>query len=146
MLRTALAAALPAVIAFLITGASAQATTGTVFRDLDPNTPNLSAYTWQERPVLIFAPSFDDPRYKQALAALRLAEPGLDDRDVRVLTDTTPGANGLLRQEFGATGFMMILVGKDGGIKLQSDEVISPDQLFATIDRMPMRQREIQQN
>ena len=39
-------------------------------------------------------------------------------------------------------GFKLVLVGKDGGVKLEQDSVLSPDELFAVIDRMPMRMRE----
>lgn len=136
---------LPA-LALMMVASAVQATTGTLFRDLDPDTADLSAHQWADRPVVIFAPSPEDPKLKQALAALRLAEPGLDDRDVVVLTDTNPGAEGALRGQIKPEGFTMLLIGKDGGIKLQSQDVLSPDQLFAAIDRMPMRQRELQQN
>jgi hypothetical protein len=34
-------------------------------------------------------------------------------------------------------------VGKDGGEKLRSDTVVSPEQLFSIIDAMPMRKDEM---
>ncbi|MEB0058715.1 DUF4174 domain-containing protein [Variovorax sp. LG9.2] len=34
-----------------------------------------------------------------------------------------------------------MLVGKDGGVKLVKGNDVDLDQVFATIDRMPMRQR-----
>jgi hypothetical protein len=40
--------------------------------------------------------------------------------------------------------FVVILIGKDGGEKLRkTGEILPTDLLFATIDAMPMRQREI---
>lgn len=137
---------LTALSAVILAASTAGATSGTLFRDLDPATADLNAYQWNKRPVLIFAPSPDDPQLQQALAAMRLAEPGMDDRDIVVLTDTDPAAGGRLRESLSPEGFTMMLVGKDGGIKLESQEVLGPDQLFATIDRMPMRQRELQQD
>ncbi|WP_375172676.1 DUF4174 domain-containing protein [Pseudooceanicola sp.] len=136
---------LPA-LALLMTATVAQATTGTVFRDLDPDTADLSDYRGSERLVVIFAPSLDDPKMKQALAALRLAEPGLDDRDVVVLTDTSPEADSLMREKLNPEGFTMLLVGKDGGIKMRTQDVMSPEEIFATIDAMPMRRQEMQED
>ncbi|WP_083840563.1 DUF4174 domain-containing protein [Salipiger aestuarii] len=37
----------------------------------------------------------------------------------------------------------MVLIGKDGGIELEERDVLTPQNLFAVIDRMPMRHREI---
>lgn len=35
--------------------------------------------------------------------------------------------------------FHVVLVGKDGGVKLKSDTVVSDVEMFDLIDRMPMR-------
>lgn len=37
----------------------------------------------------------------------------------------------------------ILLVGKDGGIKLRRNGVLEPRDLFGLIDTMPMRQREM---
>jgi len=120
--------------------------TGADFQPLAPETADLSDYRWENRPVVIFAPSEDDPKFTDALAALHLAQAGLDDRDVIVLTDTDPSADGALRDKLNAEGFTMLLIGKDGGVKLRSNDIILPEELFATIDGMPMRQQEMQGN
>mgnify|MGYP003671737272 FL=1 len=39
--------------------------------------------------------------------------------------------------------FMVILIGLDGGIKLEKTEVLTTTELFATIDVMPMRRAEM---
>ena len=41
--------------------------------------------------------------------------------------------------------FTVLLIGKDGGEKLRSNQPIPWDQLHATIDSMPMRQQEMKQ-
>lgn len=38
--------------------------------------------------------------------------------------------------------FKVVLVGKDGGIKLRGDTVVSNADMFDVIDRMPMRRIE----
>jgi hypothetical protein len=40
-------------------------------------------------------------------------------------------------------GFTLLLIGKDGGEKLRSGEVVSPDRLIRLIDSMPMRKDEM---
>ncbi|WP_322348331.1 DUF4174 domain-containing protein [Marivirga arenosa] len=40
-------------------------------------------------------------------------------------------------------GYQNILIGKDGGIKMRKDQPIKNEKLFATIDAMPMRKREM---
>lgn len=112
---------------------------------LAPDMATLERYRWQARPVLIFAPSPEDPSYRAATAQLAALRDGLAERDIVVLVDTDPDAGGALRDRLGAEGFEMLLVGKDGGVKLRAGEVIPPETLFATIDRMPMRQREMQE-
>ena len=112
---------------------------------LAPDMATLERYRWQARPVLIFAPSPEDPSYRAATAQLTALRDGLAERDIVVLVDTDPDAGGALRNRLGAEGFEMLLVGKDGGVKMRAGEVIAPETLFATIDRMPMRQREMQE-
>lgn len=132
-----------AALAAMVIAVSASAAPADIFRTLTPETRDLSAYRWNARPVVIFALSPEDPDYTQAMAGLQQAEAGLAERDVVVLTDTDPGAKGLYRARIAPEGFTMLLIGKDGRIKLQSRTVLSVDQLFASIDRMPMRLREM---
>ena len=47
-------------------------------------------------------------------------------------------AVGLPSDRFGAA-----LVGKDGGVKMRSTRTIPTEELFRTIDAMPMRQQEM---
>lgn len=54
-------------------------------------------------------------------------------------SDTDPSGKGLLRLLFGVQGFEVLLVGKDGAVKLRSRKPITLEALFAEIDAMPMR-------
>ena len=40
------------------------------------------------------------------------------DRDMVVLTDTDPSARSPIRSQLPPRGFQMVLIGKDGGVKL----------------------------
>jgi hypothetical protein len=67
----------------------------------------------------------------------------LVERDIVVLIDTDPSGQGPLRTSFGAEGFEVLLIGKDGGVKLRQQEPVGTDVLFAVIDAMPMRRQEM---
>lgn len=74
------------------------------------------------------------------------AEESVSDRDLQVeyLTGETAEA---ARREYGvaAGGFEALLVGRDGGVKLRSSRPIVSSELFARIDEMPMRRRELRE-
>lgn len=87
----------------------------------------------------------DDPAgaaYRAQLALLRKARAGVEERDIIVFSDTDHGSSGALRARLKVEGFTLVLIGKDGGVKLRADSPVAPEDLFRTIDRMPMRQRE----
>ena len=107
--------------------------------------PDLSEFRWKNRPVVVFADSDADPAFIEQMALLQ-ARPGtLAERDVVVLTDTDPAAKHPLRLKMRPRGFMLVLVGKDGGIKLRKPFPWSVREISRSIDKMPMRQREIRE-
>ena len=120
---------------------------GSPFEVLSADVADLDAYRWQKRPVLVFGPSDADPDYVVQRGRLEAAADGLRERDIVVLSDTVPGtipgSGGAMRRALGVEGFEIVLVGKDGGVKLRSRMPITVEALFATIDAMPMRRREM---
>ncbi len=114
-----------------------------LFRTLPQEARDLSQLKWEKRPVLLFAPTPQDPAYNRQIDLFAAAEDALAERDIVVLSDTDAKAPSHLRQGFQPGGFKLVLVGKDGGVKLERDGVVTPDELFAIIDRMPMRRREM---
>ena len=60
-----------------------------------------------------------------------------------VLTDTDPAADSALRQTFRPRGFMLVLVGKDGQIKLRKPLPWDVRELSRAIDKSPLRQQEL---
>jgi hypothetical protein len=114
-----------------------------VFIQSSDDAVDLDKYRWSRRLLLLFAPSETEPSYVQQRAALEAAESDLAERDMVVISDTDPEAQGALRRTFGVEGFAVLLIGKDGGVKLQRQEPITADALFAVIDAMPMRRQEM---
>ena len=87
----------------------------------------------------------DDPRATQQHAALQHAAAALHERDV-VVQDITPEAARRERPELGVSShatFELLLVGKDGGVKLRREKPVAASEITALIDTMPMRQNEM---
>ena len=118
---------------------------------------NLADYRWQKRLLLIFAPHAAVPALKTMQAELDRAAVGVAERDLVVFIILAEGQswrNGegvpaaeaqALRRRFGIApeAAAVVLVGKDGGVKLQRPAPVPLTDIFALIDSMPMRQREM---
>jgi len=112
----------------------------------------------QLRPLIVIAPTSADPAWVSLKKALD--EPDnhaaftqrnmvlytvintIGQRDGKSLDPQTTMA--LIRQlKLGVTnGTKVLLVGKDGETKLDHNGAIDPKEIFATIDKMPMRENE----
>lgn len=112
---------------------------------------SLSALTWKNRVVIVFGSALDKKLIQQ-IETLERQKDQLADRDmvvIRVSGDDAKAVYGnaygveaaSLRSEVGVTSdaFQVVLVGKDGGVKLRSEKVVSDVEMFEIIDRMPMR-------
>lgn len=105
----------------------------------------LSAFLWINRLIIIFADTPADPRYQEQLDKLTAEAERLIERDVVVLTDTDPAARSPARQKLHPRGFQFVLIGKDGGVKLRKPFPYSVREVTRTIDKTPMRQREVEE-
>lgn len=119
---------------------SAHASQEPLFQPLSPKAASLDPYRWHKRPLVIFAPSATDPAYIQQMTMLEKHKAELAEREIIVLSDTSPNHNGILRKQLNPKGFEVVLVGKDGGMKLRETTPLSSEVLLSTIDKMPMRQ------
>jgi|TARA_B110000093_G_scaffold181862_1_gene226912 hypothetical protein len=104
---------------------------------------DLSDMVWVARPLVIFANSPLDPTFKEQMALL---QEGLDvilERDVMIVVDTNPKLKTALRENLRPKGFVWVLIGKDGNVKLRKPFAWDMRELSRVIDKMPMRQQEI---
>ena len=106
---------------------------------------DLTQFVWKKRPIVVFADSNADPRYAEQIELLMAALPSLDDRDVVVLTDTDPSAKSALRLKLRPRGFMLVIIGLDGGVKLRKPFPWDVREISRSIDKMPMRKRELRE-
>lgn len=110
---------------------------------LRPIAEDLNEFVWIKRPLVVFADSPQDPRFIEQMKFIRQELVELAERDVVVLTDTAPSARSALREKLHPRGFMLVLIGKDGMIKLRKPVPWDVRELTRVIDKMPMRQQEI---
>ncbi len=104
---------------------------------------DLSDYLWKNRPIVVFADSPIDPNFIRQMELLEDFAEDLEERDVVVLTDTAPEAAGPLRRKLRPRGFMFVLLGKDGEVKLRKPFPWSVREISRVIDKMPLRQQEM---
>ena len=104
---------------------------------------DLSDMVWVARPLVIFTNSPLDPTFKEQMALL---QEGLDmilERDVMIVVDTNPKLKTALRKNLRPKGFVWVLIGKDGSVKLRKPFAWDMREISRVIDKMPMRQQEI---
>ncbi|MEM6407263.1 MAG: DUF4174 domain-containing protein [Pseudomonadota bacterium] len=104
---------------------------------------NLGDFLWEKRPIVVFADTPRDPAFIRQLELLADRPEALSARDVVILTDTDPNALSELREKLRPRGFMLVLIGKDGGVKLRKPFPWDVRELSRAIDKMPLRQQEI---
>lgn len=139
---------LPIVMAGLLGGSAVAAESeidpaSSIFLSVDLD--DINNIKKKKRPIIVFADSPNDPNFGLQMEYLENRAQELADRDVVVLTDTDPSAQSALRTKLRPRGFMLVLVGKDGGVKLRKPFPWDVRELSRTIDKMPMRQREIRE-
>ncbi|MEH6653321.1 DUF4174 domain-containing protein [Loktanella salsilacus] len=105
---------------------------------------DLDAFKWIARPVLVFADSPNDPQFVQQIELLAARAEELALRDVVVIFDTDPAGRSDTRLRLRPRGFMLALMGKDGAIKARKPSPWDVRELSRSIDKMPMRQQEMQ--
>jgi hypothetical protein len=104
---------------------------------------NLQDFLWLKRPIVVFADTPADPRFREQMGLLEDRIETLEARDVVIITDTDPSAPSELRLDLRPRGFMMVLIGKDGGVKLRKPFPWDVRELSRAIDKMPLRQQEL---
>lgn len=119
---------------------------------------DLNGYRWRNRLLMVFSPSKEDSNYQSLEKEMKAQRNGLRDRERLVFEILEKGesrfgntvlkkeAIDFLRQNFsaGQGSFLVILLGKDGKEKIRWLKV-NLTEIFAVMDGMPMRQREMKE-
>lgn len=118
---------------------------------------NISKHQWENRLVLILADDAESTMLKEQLDIFKANEPGLEDRKLLVyqilpeqykigLNQSGTWVSGeklYKKYSSGLAAFEVILIGLDGGVKMRQSELLTVEDLFGTIDVMPMRRAEL---
>lgn len=105
---------------------------------------DLSSYQWLSRVLVVFADSPNDPRFISQLEMLAEEMPELEARDVVILTDTNPDAEGPLRIELHPRDFMIVLLDKEGKVVLRKPTPWTVREISRAIDKLPLRLDELE--
>jgi hypothetical protein len=133
------------IIAFFTGGVQAQTPFSPDFPVVirDATVTDLNEFKWKNRPVVVFADSADDPAFVEQMQLLAARPEELSERDVVVIVDTDPAARSDIRLKMRPRGFMLTIVGKDGNIAIRKPFPWSVREISRSIDKMPIREREI---
>ena len=104
---------------------------------------DLADFLWVARPVVVFADTEADPAFQQQVKYLAARMDALVGRDVVVLTDTDPAAMSDIRRKLRPRGFMLAILGKDGGVKLRKPFPWDVREITHAIDKFPLRKQEL---
>jgi hypothetical protein len=130
----------------------------TVWTPKETLSMDLTQFQWKNRLLFLFAEDANDPFFKNLQRQIMAQKAEVDDRDLIVFElpakgPARMGTTPLDRQQadsirthfdMPSNTFSLILVGKDGGIKLKREDRVDLSAVFGLIDSMPMRQREMQ--
>jgi len=120
---------------------------------------DLDTYRWKNRLLLVFGTTESDPAFAAFDRNLSKEAAEVTDRDLIVFRIFENGPSRLeesrlsseeaetLRHRFSVQSgrFAVILIGKDGGVKMVREHEANLREIFARIDTMPMRQREMRE-
>lgn len=120
---------------------------------------DLSTHRWTDRLLLLFAPDTADQDYQKIVETLSQSSSQVRERDLRLYhlffeergsfedQPLSSEAAQKLASDLGVSQdrFTVLLVGKDGGVKMRSSDPEILEDIFARIDSMPMRQREMRE-
>lgn len=111
---------------------------------IDAGEVELTDFLWEARPLVVFADSPNDPRFREQMEQWAERPDDLLARDVVVIVDTDPDANSPIRTELRPRGFGIVLIGKDGEKYLRKSTPWSIREISRSIDKMPVRLREME--
>ena len=94
---------------------------------------NLDKYRWENRIIVTFAKSENHPKLSDFKQQISDNSCGFQNRNLRHFH----------RIDYSVDDFKVVLIGKDGGIKMETSN-ISLKNIFQKIDAMPMRRYEMQ--
>ncbi|MDM7459026.1 MAG: DUF4174 domain-containing protein [Paracoccus sp. (in: a-proteobacteria)] len=110
---------------------------------IDAASVDPAQFLWTARPIVVFADTPGDPAVTEQLRLLNEGAAMLVQRDVVVIADTDPAANGVWRRQLRPSGFSLVIMDKDGQVKQRKPFPWSVREIARAIDRFPLRRQEM---
>jgi hypothetical protein len=95
------------------------------------------------RPLVVFADSAADPNVERQLRMLLERPEALLERDIVIVFDTDPAARSEVRLKLRPRGFSLVIMDRDGEVKLRKPLPWSAREIIAAIDKFPSRRQEM---
>ena len=116
----------------------------------------IAAHKWESRVLVFSATSPTSVGYRRQEQLLARSKKGIKERDLIIYrlyddhwldhqNEALSNDQALAIREayqIPAGEFQVILIGKDGTVKLRKDDIVPTREIFALIDSMPMRKSE----
>jgi hypothetical protein len=112
-------------------------------RIFDASEVTLADFHWIARPVVVFADTPADPRFRQQMRLIEERIEVLALRDVIVIVDTDPAARSSARMTLRPRGFMLAMLTKEGTVFQRKPAPWDVREMSRAIDKLPQRQQEI---
>ncbi|WP_179020979.1 DUF4174 domain-containing protein [Winogradskyella forsetii] len=122
---------------------------------------NLDSHKWENRLILIISTNQDSEVYNNQIEEFETSYKGFAERRLIIYhvlpnqyktvdyendkSDNKWRSSSKLFKRYAddQSDFKVVLIGLDGSVKLQQNDLLTTDKLFETIDAMPMRRSEI---
>ena len=118
---------------------------------------DLESHRWRDRVLLLITVDLKNPEYIRQIHALKEYPAELEARKLMVCTvvenryakglpagSWRSGVQNRFATTDAKTGFRLVLIGLDGGVKLDTSSFVHLETLWALIDGMPMRRAELE--
>lgn len=127
------------------------------FSFINMKAQDLNTHKWKNRVLLIISEKVNSESYKKQINILKNNNEALLERKL-VIYHILPKKYKLNNENWVASSnlfkrynskdetFKIVLIGLDGSVKLEENNVISAEKLFSIIDAMPMRKSEIRRD
>lgn len=117
---------------------------------------DLTKHLWKNRVLLLIVDNLNSEKLTAQIEALKTKNEGLKERKL-VIYQVFPEYYSLINEEnnlhksakiynkynTSEKSFKLVLIGLDGSVKLFQNNTLSAQKLFAVIDGMPVRKREL---
>ena len=126
-----------------------------MFFSISSFSQDIKKHQWENRVLLVFTDDKKSDNFKHQIKILSENKKELTERKLVIyqftendfttdFSEVWYSSNSMFKKYVNTSdSFKVLLLGLDGGIKLEQDKILSLEKLFTIIDGMPMRRSEL---